>query len=27
MRVGLSEIYWQRPLAAWWDEQNNEVKT
>jgi len=25
--VGLSEIYWQRPLAAWWDEQNNEVKT
>ena len=27
MRVGLSEIYWHRPLTAWWDEQNNEVKT
>ena len=27
MRAGLHEIYWQRPLVAWWDETNNEVKT
>ena len=27
MRVGLSEIYWQRPLTAWWDTGTGEVKT
>ena len=27
MRVGVYEIYWQRPLVAWWDEAANEAKT
>ena len=27
MRVGSHEIYWQRPLVAYWDGQNSEVKT
>ena len=26
MRVGLNEIYWQRPLTAYWDNQTNEIK-
>jgi hypothetical protein len=26
MRVGLHEVYWQRPLVAYWSRQNDDVK-